>query len=160
MLPYVETHTSFEGGATVADVVDLIERDHREVEHLFSDFESSHDPGVATKICDELTKHTFGEERALYPVVAEQLSDGKSLAHEAENEHKEARQLIGRVRNTTDETHLVELMSELKQAIAHHVSEEEREMLPKARQAIDSDQLEQMGRDFEEAKQAAGRQSG
>ena len=144
----------------MADVVDLIERDHREVEQLFSDFESSHDSRVATKICDELTKHTFGEERALYPVVADELSDGKRLAREAENEHKEARHLIGRVRNTTDETHLAELMSELKQAIEHHVSEEENEMLPKARQEISSDQLDQMGRDFEEAKQAAGRQSG
>jgi iron-sulfur cluster repair protein YtfE (RIC family) len=144
----------------VADVVDLIEQDHREVEQLFSDFESSHDSSVATRICDELTKHTFGEEQAMYPVVAEQMNDGKRLAREAEKEHKEARQLIGRVRNTTDEAHLAELMSELEQAIEHHVSEEEHEMLPKARQEISSDQLDQMGRDFEEAKQAAGRQSG
>jgi iron-sulfur cluster repair protein YtfE (RIC family) len=144
----------------MADVVDLVEYDHREVEQLFSDFESSRDGAVATKICDELTKHTFGEERAVYPVIAGQLSEGEQLAREAENEHKEARQLIGRIRNTTDESHLAELMSELEQAIQHHVSEEESQMLPKARQEISSDQLDQMGRDFEEAKQAARRQSG
>jgi iron-sulfur cluster repair protein YtfE (RIC family) len=144
----------------MADVVELIERDHREVEQLFSDFKTSHDRSVADKICDELTKHTYGEEQAVYPVVAEKVDDGAKLAREAENEHKEARQLIGRVRNTTDEAHLAELMQELEQAIQHHVSEEENEMLPKARQAIGGDELDEMGRSFEAAKDAAGRQSG
>src|SRR2546423_7961623 len=47
---------------TMADVVELIEHDHREVEQLFADFESSKDAALAIKICDELTKHTFREE--------------------------------------------------------------------------------------------------
>jgi iron-sulfur cluster repair protein YtfE (RIC family) len=141
------------------DVVDLIERDHREVEQLFADFEATSNASVATKICDELTKHTHAEERAVYPVITEKLSDGRKLAREAEQEHKEARQLIGRVRNTTDEAHLSELMAELKQAIEHHVSEEEHEMLPKARREISSIDLTHMAEDFEAAKEAAGRQS-
>jgi iron-sulfur cluster repair protein YtfE (RIC family) len=144
----------------MADVVELIERDHRDVEQLFADFKSSHDASVATRICDELTKHTYGEEQAVYPIVADKVDGGAGLAREAENEHKEARQLIGRVRNTTDEEHLTELMNELEEAVQHHVSEEEKEMLPKARQAISSDELEEMGQSFEAAKDAAGRQSG
>ena len=144
----------------MADVVELIERDHREVEQLFADFKASRDTSVANKICDELTKHTYGEEQAVYPVVADKLDGGAQLAREGENEHKEARQLIGRVRNTTDADHLAELMSELEQAIQHHVSEEENEMLPKARRAISADELDDMGRSFEAAKDAAGRQSG
>jgi hemerythrin-like domain-containing protein len=141
----------------MADVVDLIERDHREVEQLFTDFESTSDARIATKICDELTKHTHAEERAVYPVIADKLSDGPRLAREAENEHKEARQLIGRVRNTTDKAHLAELMVELKQAIQHHVSEEEQEMLPKARREISNIDLNHMAEDFEAAKETAGR---
>jgi iron-sulfur cluster repair protein YtfE (RIC family) len=144
----------------MADVIELIERDHREVEQLFSEFKTSHDANVATKICDELTKHTYGEEQAVYPIVADKVGDGEKLAREAEKEHKEARQMIGRIRNTTDEAHLAELMQELEPAIQHHVSEEENEMLPKARQAISGDQLEEMGQSFEAAKDAAGRQSG
>jgi hemerythrin superfamily protein len=140
----------------MANVIELIEQDHREVEQLFSEFQSSNDPSVAAKICDELTKHTFGEEQAVYPVVAEKVTGGESLASEAEKEHGEARQLIGRIRNTTDEAHLADLMSELKQAIEHHVNEEENEMLPKAREAIDTSELEQMGSAFEEAKESAG----
>jgi len=144
----------------MTDVVDLIEQDHREVEQLFAEFESTHDTAVATRICDELTKHTYAEESAVYPAIADQLSDGKKLTGEAEKEHKEARQLIGRVRNTTDETHLSALMSELKQAIQHHVREEETEMLPQARRQMGAHELTEMGRAFEVAKDAAGRQSG
>ena len=144
----------------MADVVELIERDHREVEVMFSEFMSSHDADIATKICDELTKHTYGEEQAVYPVVTDKVDGGAAQTREAENEHKEARQLLGRVRNTTDETHLAELMTELERAVQHHVSEEEHEMLPKARRAISGDELDEMGRAFEAAKDAAGRQSG
>ena len=137
------------------DVIDLIERDHRDVEQLFADFKASDDPSVAARICDELTKHTYGEEQAVYPVVADQVDGGKSLAKEAEHEHKEARQLIGRVRNTTDRDHLRELMTELEGAIQHHVREEEQEMLPKARQQLDASTLDDLGAQFEEAKQSA-----
>jgi iron-sulfur cluster repair protein YtfE (RIC family) len=147
-------------GAQMASVVELIERDHREVEQLFSEFKNSRDAAVAEQICDELTKHTYAEDQAVYPIIAEKVDDGAKLAREADNEHKEARQMIGRIRNTTDETHLAELMQELEQAIQHHVSEEEDEMLPKAQQAVDSDELDEMGRAFEAAKDAAGRQSG
>jgi len=138
------------------DVVDLIERDHRAVEQLFAQFESSKDDAVTEQICAELTAHMVGEERAVYPVVAEKLSGGKKLAEDAENEHKEARQLIGRIRNTTDTGRLTELTMELKQAIQHHVQEEETAMLPKARQDLSAEELNEMGAQFEEAKEAAG----
>jgi hemerythrin superfamily protein len=142
----------------MTDVVDLIEKDHRAVEQLFSDFEASKDPAIAARICDELTKHTYGEEQAVYPVVAERLSGGKDLSSEAVEEHAEARQLIGRIRNTTDEAHLSELMADLKAAIQHHVQEEESEMLPQARRELMPGDLEAMGREFEQAKDMAPRQ--
>jgi hemerythrin-like domain-containing protein len=50
-------------------------------------------------------------------------------------------------------------MTELEGAIQHHVREEENEMLPKARQEISAEELDELGRQFEEAKEAAGRQS-
>jgi iron-sulfur cluster repair protein YtfE (RIC family) len=137
------------------NVVELIEQDHREVEQLFAEFQSSDNPSVAARICDELTKHTFGEEQTVYPIVAKRVDDGKSIAQEAEREHKEARQLIGRIRNTTDRDHLRQLMTELERAIQHHVREEEQEMLPKARQELDTATLDDLGAQFEEAKQSA-----
>ena len=109
-------------------------------------------PTLARQICDELDKHTKAEERAVYPVFEQELSNEADKVHEAEDEHKEARQLIGRIRNTTDESHLVELMQQLEGAIQHHVQEEESEMLPKAREELPAEELSQLGDKFKEAK--------
>src|SRR4029450_3106166 len=139
----------------MADVIQSIEHDHREVEQLFSQFESTRDRSIADKICDELDKHTRGEEQAVYPVFADEVPGEKALVQEGEGEHKEARQLIGQVRQTKDEDHLVELMGELKQAVQHHVKEEETEMLPKAREGLEPGRLEELAGDFQAAKDAA-----
>lgn len=136
------------------NVVELIEKDHREVEELFSKFESTGDSSIALTICDELDRHTAGEENAVYPVVAAEVPGGKRIANEAIDEHKEARQMIGRIRRTEDPAHVAELVSELKQAIEHHVEEEESELLPKTREALGADRLDEMGRAFEAAKGA------
>lgn len=134
------------------NVVELIEKDHREVEELFSKFESTGDSSIALTICDELDRHTAGEENAVYPVVDAEVPGGKRIANEAIDEHKEARQMIGRIRRTEDPAHVAELVSELKQAIEHHVEEEESELLPKTREALGADRLDEMGRAFEAAK--------
>ena len=134
------------------DVIELIEKDHREVEGLFVEFETSGDQSVAAQICDELDRHATAEEKAVYPVIASDVPGGEKMAKEGEDEHKEARQLIGRIRQTSDQDHLADLVAELKQAIQHHVQEEESEILPKTREALDPGRLEQLGEEFQAAK--------
>ena len=137
------------------NVIELIEHDHREVEQMFADFSAEPTKAKAVAICDELDKHTRGEDQAVYPVFADELSNEQSKIDEARDEHKEARQLIGQVRNTQDEQHLVELMQELEEAIRHHVEEEESDMLPKARRELPSEELDELGERFEAAKDSA-----
>ena len=131
-------------------VIKLIEQDHREVEELFSQFEQSGDKNIAMKICQELDAHADAEEKAFYPVVRAEVEAG--LVKEAEKEHGEARQLIGRIKQTSDSDHLAELVAELKQDVEHHVQEEESEMLPKARESLGESRLSEIGRAFQEAK--------
>jgi hemerythrin-like domain-containing protein len=137
------------------DVVERIEHDHREVEEMFAAFTANPSKAKALEICDELDKHTKAEDKEVYPVFAEELSNEKSKIKEATDEHKEARQLIGQIRNTKDEEHLSELMVQLEQAVQHHVHEEESEMLPKARRELPTEELDELGTRFEEAKNAA-----
>ena len=137
------------------DVIERIEHDHREVEQMFAQFKQNPDVSKAMEICDELDKHTKAEDTAVYPVFADELSDEKTKVNEASEEHKEARQLIGQIRNTKDTGHLTELMTQLEQAVQHHVQEEESEMLPKARRELPSEELDNLGEQFEEAKSAA-----
>ena len=107
-------------------------------------FEASEDASVATQICDELDRHATGEEKAVYPAIASDVPGGEQMAKEGVEEHKEARQLIGRIRQTSDPNHLAELVEELKEAIQHHVQEEESEILPKTRKALAPERLEQL----------------
>jgi len=134
------------------DVTKLIEADHREVESLFAQFKEDRAKSTALKICDELDAHASAEERVFYPVVRDDVPGGQKLAQEGNEEHAEARQLIGRIKNTEDESHLEELVTELEAAISHHVEEEESEMLPSARSALDTDRLESLGSEFQAAK--------
>jgi hemerythrin superfamily protein len=136
----------------MADVTELIERDHREVEGLFAEFKQEQSKQTALKICEELDAHASAEERVFYPVVRDDVPDGQKLAKEGEDEHREARQLIGRIKNTQDDAHLVDLVHQLEQAVSHHVSEEEAEMLPKARRALGAERLAKLGAEFQAAK--------
>jgi iron-sulfur cluster repair protein YtfE (RIC family) len=136
----------------MADVIELIKHDHREVEDLFAKFSSTHDASVAAQICDELDRHATAEEQAVYPVFGKEVPGAERLVEEGADEHAEARQLIGRIRQTKDAEHLDELVTELQQAIEHHVAEEESELLPKANAALDASRLDELGADFEAAK--------
>ena len=137
------------------DVTKLIKQEHRQVEGLFQDFKQSRNTDVLTKLCDELDAHAAAEEEAFYPVVRDDVPSGKKLANEAKEEHSEARQLIGRIRRTSDPDHVVELVNELEQAVSHHVDEEEQEMLPLARRALGDDRLAAVGSAYESAKAKA-----
>jgi iron-sulfur cluster repair protein YtfE (RIC family) len=134
------------------DVVDLIEQDHREVEQLFEQFESTRDLSIPATICDELDRHTSGEEQVVYPAIASDVPGGKKMVEEAVGEHEEARQMIGRIRRTEDPEEVAELVGTLKEAIEHHVQEEESEVLPKTRDALDAARLDALGSEFEAAK--------
>jgi len=137
------------------DVTQLIEQEHRQVEALFDSFRASGDHGVLTRLCDELDAHAAAEEEAFYPAVRDDVPSGKKLANEAKDEHGEARQLIGRIRRTSDPDHVVELVNELEQAVSHHVEEEEEEMLPLARRALGEDRLVAVGSAYESARAKA-----
>jgi hemerythrin superfamily protein len=137
------------------DVTKLIEQEHRQVEALFDSFRETGDTSALTKLCDELDAHAAAEEEAFYPAVRDDVPSGKTLTKEAKNEHGEARQLIGRIRRTSDPDHVVELVNELEQAVNHHLVDEEEEMLPLARRALGAVRLVAVGSAYESARAKA-----
>jgi len=80
------------------NVLELLNTDHREVEQLFSQFESTQDFSIARQICQELTVHAAVEEEIVYPVLA---SINEEVEQEAEEEHDEAKELIARIETMT-----------------------------------------------------------
>ena len=131
------------------NVIELLNTDHREVEDLFAQFESTQDHSIALKICNELTVHATVEEEIVYPVLA---SIDRSVEQEAEHEHAEAKQLIARIQAMSeDDPSLVPTMQELQRGIQHHVEEEEGEAWDKLRSGAGS-QLWLLGTQVEDRK--------
>ena len=134
------------------NVTALLKQDHREVEALFSKFESTGDSTIAEQICEELDLHTKVEEEAVYPPLRSEVQGGPGMAEHAEKEHAEARQIIERIRQTKDSEHLNELVSELKSAVEEHVADEENEVFPKMESEMGPSRLEEIGAEVEELK--------
>jgi hypothetical protein len=136
----------------VPDAIQLLNQDHRTVEELFSEFERSESWEICEQICMELEVHAQIEEEIVYPALAK---IDRELEKEAEKEHQEAKQLIARIRRGGEGAdNLTDLMLELKQAIEHHVEEEESEAWTKLRDGLGTEELEQLGTQLEERKQA------
>jgi hemerythrin superfamily protein len=141
------------------DAVTLLENDHKVVERLFGRYESLEGGRTAEKkeivqeIIRELSIHAAIEEQVLYPGVREALPDGDSLAEEALEEHKEAKDVLSDLdgMEPSDPGFDAKVKS-LIADVRHHVEEEEDEMFPKLRSAVSQAKLDGMGEQMERAK--------
>ncbi len=137
----------------MANVINLLTQDHRDVEELFGDFAESGDETTARAICDMLTMHTEIEERIVYPDLRR---IDQAMAEEAEREHAQAKDLIQQIRGATGDE-LVGMMDELEAAVEHHVSEEESEAFPAMEEQLDESRLDEMGEQAEAMKRSIAR---
>src|SRR5947209_507189 len=78
----------------------LLSADHRQVESLFEQFESSRSQSrkqqLAQSICQALKMHTTLEEEIFYPAFLE-ATEEEELHHEAQVEHDGAKKLIAEI---------------------------------------------------------------
>jgi len=119
------------------DVFALLSADHRTVEGLFQQYNSSKDPDLAQKICDELTIHSMLEEELVYPLLASKVDGAHRLADEARHEHAEAKQLISQIEaGLSSGDDVSAIVKELQQAVQHHVEEEESQIFPVMRDKL------------------------
>jgi hemerythrin superfamily protein len=139
--------TSSKSDSKSTDAIALLTADHKAVKALFKRFEDIKDDEdsedekqeLVQRICAELTVHATIEEEIFYPAVRDAIDDDE-IVDEAEVEHASAKDLIMQLEGASpgDEQYdaKVKVLSEL---IEHHVEEEEGEMFPKAKKAIDVD---------------------
>ena len=131
------------------NVIELLNHDHREVEQLFAQFESTQDRDIALQICAELTVHATVEEEIVYPVL--ERIDAET-ERDAEEEHADAKELIARIQTMEPgDPEFVPTVLKLKAGIEHHVEEEEGVAWDKM-QAEARDQLDALGAAVQERK--------
>jgi iron-sulfur cluster repair protein YtfE (RIC family) len=133
------------------DATALLKQDHQKVKRLFEEFartrESAARLEVFNNIRNELTVHALIEEEIFYPELERnRKADLQEQVEEAHQEHDEAKRLLASAEGLSgDSGGLVEIVRTLREAVEHHVQEEEGEMFPRAREVFSGSQLKDLG---------------
>jgi len=123
------------------DAISLLRADHREVESLFAQFETTSSSArkgeIAQKICDALTVHATIEEEIFYPQARDTLKRaGEEMLDEAEVEHEGIKWRVELLQKMKPQDDLFDAeVTVLKEYVDHHVKEEERKIFPRLRLA-------------------------
>jgi hemerythrin superfamily protein len=134
---------------TMANVVDLIMNDHRELERLFDQLKNQPDTRANTLpvMISLLTAHSRAEEAEAYPAATEAGVD-KDVEH-SQKEHLECDQLAADLAATeVDAPDFEEKLTKLVEAVTHHVEEEETTVLPGMRNGLPTERLDELGEAF------------
>jgi hemerythrin superfamily protein len=136
------------------DAVTAIVSDHQRLERLFVRIESGE--GDRRALVDEVVArfraHSRAEETEVYPEIADLSTAEEVEIDHAEHEHQEAEHLLKKVHNLVESPHFEQALADFVRAVRHHVEEEEHEVLPALRQAVDAATLRRLGTQFEQAR--------
>lgn len=142
------------------DPIEIIKHDHRKIESLFKKYEDlaqdAHETkeGTVAEIIHELKLHMEMEEKLFYPRLKEAFTkEEDKLLAEAYVEHEVAKRLLEKlaVTHVEDESYDANVKV-LNENIAHHVMEEERELLPTAEKEINPALLNSIGEEIKAFK--------
>ncbi|MFF4426503.1 hemerythrin domain-containing protein [Streptomyces sp. NPDC001549] len=144
------------------DGIVLLKEDHKTVEKLFKQFEKAGDGAHVTKrkiadqVIEELTTHTWIEEKIFYPAAREAAPDTKAHVLESIEEHHVVLWMLSELKDLdpTDERFDAK-MTVLMENVRHHVEEEEKEWFPEVRKAMGRNRLAELGEQMGAAKKAA-----
>lgn len=135
------------------NAIDLLKQQHREVESLFAQIETTKDSSdkleLVQELADQFAAHGTIEERIFYPTAyAKSTSE---LLEEAVEEHLSAKRILADLLDMQpSDEHFDAKIKVLKEQIEHHVKEEESELFPKVRAELDEVTLASMGEQMEE----------
>jgi hemerythrin superfamily protein len=129
------------------DVIDLIERDHREVERIFETMKEQPRQRrlLLPVVTSLLVAHSRAEEAEVYPVARDEAGETEEVAHSQE-EHREAEELLARLSQTDpDASEFESLLQEVVDTVSHHVQEEESSVLPGMRERLSDERRRELG---------------
>jgi len=145
-----------------SDAVTLITNDHRALEALFRQLQTGKGDrrALVDEVAARLTAHSRAEEQHVYPAARDAGPVDESTVDHAYHEHAEADHLLNKVRNLIHSPHFDQALDEFVAAVKHHVEEEESEVLPALRKAVDKATLQRLGDAFDNARLELVRRAG
>jgi iron-sulfur cluster repair protein YtfE (RIC family) len=152
------TTTSTTTRPTITDPLRILRADHREVARILNRLADSDEGAEREKMAQELemklTLHMLLEEELVYPLVTDLV--GQDDEEEAEIEHALVRDGLDKLLSMTTVPGFGAVVEMLKAGIDHHVKEEEKELLPALKDAMERDEWRALGEQIATAKEAAG----
>ena len=128
------------------DAIEMLEKQHHEVESMFKKFKGLGEGAVKTKallvdeIGDALAMHATIEEKHFYPAV--KAKQTKDILLESLEEHLGIKRVLADLLelDASDETFDAKVKV-LQEQVDHHVEEERTDLFPKAKKLLDKDEL-------------------
>jgi hypothetical protein len=140
------------------NATDLLKHDHEKVKKLMNEIDSTTERGVKTRdelftrFKQEMTVHERIEEEIFYPQLTEQAKT-KDIALEGYEEHHVVDMVMAELDDVPyDDERWGAKFTVMKENVEHHIEEEEGEMFKLARQALEKDELEELGERMEAMK--------
>ena len=145
---------------TDADVVDELTSDHREATALLDQILASSDAqarrDMADTVITELVRHSVAEEMYVYPAIEELFPDGKQVVQHDIEEHKELERTMKELEGcSAEDARFTALVSELRDQLHHHATDEETEQFPELRARVPRERLVRMREQVDTAKKIA-----
>ena len=140
------------------DAIALLKQDHEKVRGLLGQFENAtgaRRQKLLTQIEKELKVHTTIEEEIFYPAYREaaRKKEDKKLFFEAVQEHHVVDMVMPEMNDGASPEELKAKAKVLKDLVEHHAEEEEKEMFPRARKAMDKEELRSLGEMMQRRKE-------
>jgi len=128
------------------NAIEMLKKQHREVEKLFSKFEALGESAAKSKqrvfneIADALAMHATIEEKHFYPAVKAKRTEDILL--EALEEHLSLKRIIADLlKMEPSDDSFDAKVKVLKEQVEHHVGEEEEDLFPKVTKILSASEL-------------------
>lgn len=151
--------TREESRDTPRSAVAILKRDHRNLQDLLEQLQSSQSPNrreeLLTNIETEVQRHSRVEEEIFYPAFKDATGkkQDEHLFLEALEEHHVVDLVLPEIKREEPASDAFAAKAKvLKDLIDHHIGEEQDEMFPRLRQAMSVPKLEQLGDEIERRK--------
>lgn len=146
------------------DPIAMLKEDHQAVQQLFDEFEQTNNSRSKARIAREaltmLDVHAGIEEEIFYPAFQSEAEDAEDIVLEAEEEHHVVHLLIAELHEMEPSDPRFEAkFTVLAENVRHHIKEEEKEMLPKARK-LGKERLAELGEQMGSRRRELQRQFG
>lgn len=139
------------------DVFTLLKQDHDKVKKLIKEYEAEESPQkkmtLAQTIFEEVEIHSKAEEEVFYPAIEEEAEEeAMELVEEAYEEHKVVKRLIDEMKKLQMGSEFEAKFKVFHENLEHHIKEEESELFPKAKKALEGE-VEEVTEELEAMKE-------